>query len=49
MSNTEMSCENVEGNNKLYKNMKLSEPSVLANIKTGLATDVSKERRGAHN
>jgi hypothetical protein len=47
MSNTETSYEIMEGNNKFYKNMRLSEPSLLASIKTGLETEVSKER-GAH-
>jgi hypothetical protein len=42
ISNTKTSCENTEGNNKLYKNMRLSEPSVFASIKTGLAAEVSK-------
>jgi len=42
ISNTETSCEYKEGNNKLYKIMKLSEPSLLASIKTGLAVEVSR-------
>jgi len=41
MSNTEMSRENKEGNNKLYRIMKLSDMSVLVSIKTGLGTEVS--------
>jgi hypothetical protein len=44
MPKTEKVCENTEGNNKLYKNTRLSGPSVLATIKTGLAAEVSKER-----
>jgi len=44
MSYTETLCENTEGD-KLYKNMRFSEPSLLASIKKGLETEVSKERR----
>jgi hypothetical protein len=45
MSNSATPCENMERNNKLYKNMRLSEMSLLASIKTGLAAEVRRERR----